>query len=85
MCNEDHVNEMIVEKRLQLLKKLQRRMKGLTNPRATELAGVMHRMLEHSEKDFLTHDHIPIRDFENGNALVQAFANSQVRTGEDFY
>ena len=76
---------MIEEKRKQLLKKLQRKMKGLTNARARELAGLMETMLEHSEKDFLTHDHIPIRDFTLSNELVQVFANSQTRTGEDFY
>ena len=48
---------------MQLLNKLQRKMKRLTNPRAKELAGYMERMLKLSEKDYLTHDHIPIRDF----------------------
>ena len=38
-------------------------MKRLTNARAVELAGYMERMLRDSEKDYLTHDHIPIRDF----------------------
>ena len=60
-------------------------MKGLTNPRAKELAGYMERMLKLSEKDYLTHDHIPIRDFTLSNELVQVYANSQARTGEDFY
>ena len=45
----------------------------------------MHKMLEHSEKDYLTHDHIPIREFDMSNDLVQAFANAQVRTGPDFF
>ena len=75
---------MIVEKRKQLLKKLQGWMNRLTHPRAVELARVMHRMLKHSEKDWLTHDHITIRDFEMNNGLVQAWANAQVRTGSDF-
>ena len=75
---------MIAEKRTQLLKKLERTMRKLTNTRAKELAAVMHRMLEHSEKDYLTHDHIPIRDFELNNGLVQAYANAQVSTGPDF-
>ena len=84
MCNEDHVNEMIVEKRKELLKKLQRKMRRLNNARAIELAKIMHRMLEHSEKDYLTQDHIPIRDFNMSNDLVQVFANAQARTGEDY-
>ena len=71
---------------MELLKKLRRTTKkGLTNARAVELAGLMDRMLEHSEKDVLTHDHIPIRDFTLSNELVQVYANSQARTGEDFY
>ena len=77
---------MIKAKRMELLKKLRRTTKkGLTNDRASELAGIMDRMLEHSEKDYLTQEHIPMRDFTLSNELVQLFANSQVRTGEDFY
>ena len=44
----------------------------------------MERMLKLSEKDYLTHDHIPIRDFNMSQDLVQAMANAQARTGEDF-
>ena len=69
-CNEAHVNEMIVEKRKQLLKKLERKMRRLTNPRAVELAGIMQRMLRDNEKEFLTHDHIEPRDFTLSPDLV---------------
>ena len=85
MCNEAHVNAMIVEKRNQLLKKLERKMRKLNHPRAVELAKIMQRMLRDSEKEFLTQDHIELRDFNLSNELVQVFANSQTRTGEDFY
>ena len=84
MCNEAHVNELIAEKRKQLLRKLQRKIPKLNNARAIELANIMHRMLEHSEKDYLTQDHIPIRDFNMSNDLVQVFANAQASTGEDY-
>ena len=70
---------------MELLNKLKQKKRRLTNPRAIELAKVMCRMLEHSEKDYLTRDHITIRDFTFSNELVQVFANTQVRTGEDFY
>ena len=83
MCNEAHVNEMIVEKRNQLLKKLERKMRSLNHPRALELAGIMQRMLRDSEKEFLTHDHIEPRDFTMSPELVQTFVNAQVRTRPD--
>ena len=83
MCNEAQVNAMIIEKRTQLLKKLERKMRRLNHPRALELAGIMQRMLRDSEKEFLTQDHIELRDFTMSPELVQTFVNAQVRTRPD--
>ena len=58
-------------------------MRSLKNTRALELAGIMQRMLRHSEKEFLTQDHIELRDFNLSNELVQKFVNAQATTGPD--
>ena len=83
MCNEANVNALIKEKRNQLLKKLQRKMRSLRDPRALKLAGIMEIMLRDSEKEFLTQDHIELRDFTMSPELVQTFVNAQVRTRPD--
>ena len=83
MCNEAHVNEMIKEKRKQLLKKLERKTSKLNHPRAVELAQLMQRMLRESDKELLTQDHIELRDFPMSPELVQAFVNQQARTRPD--
>ena len=77
-CNEAHVNEMIVEKRKQLLNKLERKIRTLNNPRAVELAGLMQRMLRDNEKEFLNQEHIEPRDFTLSKELVQAYVNARV-------
>ena len=75
--NEDQVNVMIDEKRKQLLRKLQRKMRRLNAPRTQELAGWMQNMLINDDKETLAAEYIPQRHFEMNIGLVQKFASAQ--------
>ena len=83
MCNDKNVNAAIEKKKKDLLRKLTGKMERLEAPRTLQLANIMHKMLAESKKDFLTADHIELRDFELTPDLVQRFANAQVRTRHD--
>ena len=81
--NEAHVNEMIADKRKQLLAKLQRKMRRLNTPRTQELAGIMLNMLAHNDLDYLSAEHIPQKDFSLSQSLMQASVNAKARTRPD--
>ena len=83
MCNDKQVNAAIEKKKKDLLRKFTGKMERLSAPRTQHLAQLIYKMLAESKKDFLTADHIELRDFELTPDLVQRFANAQVRTRHD--